>query len=114
MRQYLYFCTTKASKLRTGRVGPRLRLTKNAVKRREAHKLRDQARHLEAGAQRQYLYVYTSKASKLRNKMRDQATHLEAGAQRQYLYFCTSKASKLVSTCTFVPVKQVNRVPPPR
>jgi hypothetical protein len=68
LRQYLYFCTSsKASKLSTGRVGPRVRLTKNAVKRREAHKMSDQARHLEAGAQRH------------------------------------------VSTCTFIPVKQVNQ-----
>jgi hypothetical protein len=38
VRQYLYFCTRKASTLSTGRVGPRVRLTKNAVKRRETHK----------------------------------------------------------------------------
>jgi hypothetical protein len=80
LRQYVYFCTSKASKLSTC---GRWHLCGAAAK----------------SVLRQYLYFCTSKASKLSTCGR---WHLCGAAVksvlRQYLYFCTSKASKL-STC---------------
>jgi ribosomal protein L24E len=74
LRQYLYFCTSKASKLRE-------RIPRERIPRAWPPP------HL-----RQYLYFCTSKASKLRERIPRAwpPPHL-----CQYLYFCTSKASKL-------------------
>ena len=56
LREYLYFCTNKASKLSTGRV---LRVAAEDLDAAAGHHV-DLRRLL-----RQYLYIFTSKASKL-------------------------------------------------
>ena len=81
LRQYLHFCTSKASKLSTA----------NELLAQYWYFFTSKASKLSTANEllAQYWYFFTSKASKLRT-----ANELLA----QYLYFFTSKASKL-RTC---------------
>ena len=79
LRQYLYFSTSKAGKVRDivahVHVGQRLQIAPQDL--------------------RQYLYICTSKAGKVSTCR----LPISAGSfLRQYLYFCTSNAGSKVST----------------